>query len=158
MTGTDGPPPLAPGERVLARLLDTTASPVVVTTAALYRDAGDHSWRRLGWAEVARVGWDRRRGVLRLDALNGDAACQVTLDPVACPPLVALARERFGATLLTSALLSLPCGRTVALTARRAPGERDVTWVAHLDDGADDPDLRRQLVDAIHHLRADLGI
>jgi hypothetical protein len=145
---------------VLARLLDATATTVVATTAAIYRDDGGHVWRRLGWVDVARIDWDRRQGVLRLDDLTSDAACQVMLDRVACPPLVALARERFGATLLTSVLVSLPGGRTVAVMARRVPGSRDVTWVVRLNHGTDpdDPALRAQIVEAIRQLRAEIGI
>jgi hypothetical protein len=156
----NGHPALAPGERVLVHLLDATAVPVVATTAAIYLDEGDHTWRRLGWVDVARVAWDPRQGLLRLHDLTGTAGCEVRLDAAACPPLVALARERFGATLLTSARVSLHEERTAVVTARRVPGSDDVTWVVRLDDGADpdDPVLRKQVVEAIRRLRAELGI
>ncbi len=162
--GTGGRPRLAPGERVLARLLDAAATPVVATTAAIYLDDGADAWRRLGWVDVTRVIWEPHRGLLRLDDLTGATACQVRLAAAVCPPLVALARERFGATLLTSALVALRGGRTAAVTARRVPGSPEVTWVVRLDHGTDhgtdhdDPDLEAQILAAIRHLRAEVGI
>jgi len=156
----NGYPPLVPAERVLARLLDATATPVVATTAAIYLDGGDHSWQRLGWVDVTRVAWEPRLGLLRLHDLTGQAACEVRLAAAGCPPLVALARERFGASLLTSTRMSLRDGRTVTVTARRVPGTREVRWIVRLDQQTDpdDPDLRAQVIAAIRQVRAEIGI
>ena len=156
--GVDAHPPLARGERVLAGALDAAGAPVVATTEAIY--LGAPAWRRLGWVELAGVSWEPGRGILRLVGSAGNEAYQVRLERSARPRLVALVKELFGASVVISAPVSLDGGRTAAVTARRVPGSREVTWMVRLHDraDADDPDVRRRVAATIRHLRAETGL
>lgn len=147
---------LVRGERVLMSLVDAAGAPVVATTQAIY--FGGSAGRRLGWVDLAGVRWDPGRGVLRLVGLT--EAFQVTLNGAARPRLVALVRERLGASVLVSAPVPLEDGRRAAVTARRVPGSGEVTWVVRLRDraDADDPDVRDRVAAAIRHLRSETGL
>jgi hypothetical protein len=151
-------PALVPGERVLAGLVDAAGAPVVATTRAIYLGGGSPAWRRLGWADLVRADWEPRRAVLHLVGRSAGEAYEVRL--AGRPRLVALARERLQASLLISAPLPLDGGRMAAVTARRDPGSREVTWMVRLPGAtdADDPDVCRRMAAAIRQLRAELGL
>jgi hypothetical protein len=75
------------------------------------------------------------------------------------PPLVEMASERIGATIVASAPVLFRgrvCGQ---LTARRRPGDDQVRWVFALWDPAasGDPALRTRVSGAIAALEAELG-
>ena len=153
-------PPLARGERVLAGLVDAAGAPVVATTVAIYLGGRRDAWRRLGWVELASVSWQPRPGVLHLVGLAGPEAYQVRLAGTARPRLVALALEQFAASVLISVPVWLDGGRTAAVTARRVPGSREVTWVVRLRDRADaeDPEVHGRVAAAIRQIRAETGL
>jgi hypothetical protein len=151
-------PALVSGERVLAGLVDVAGAPVVATTHAIYLGDGLPAWHRLGWAELVRADWDPRRAVLCLVGRSAGETYEIRL--AGHPRLVALARERLAASLLISAPLALGDGRTAAVTARRDPGSREVTWLVRLPGAADaeDPEVRRRADATIRHLSAELGL
>jgi hypothetical protein len=151
-------PALVHGERVLAGLVDAAGAPVVATTHAIYLGGGLPAWRRLGWVDLVGANWEPRRAVLHLVGRSAGETYEVRL--TGRPRLVALARERFQASFLISAPLPLDGGRIAAVTARRDPGSREVTWMVRLPDAtdADDPDVRKRVAATIRHLRAELGL
>ena len=190
-------PPTDYGERTLVRERDVIGHPIVATTHALYHypgpdmapgrhfhgkvhpHAGAHpiplGWRRLGWEEIAKVGWDSVRHVLTVTGLPGRRAvaalgpeAAIDLYLVRRSQLVDLARDRVAATLVVSRRIPVADGGTVLVTARRRPGSAVVTWVVFNGDGsrangsgpngADPYLVRAQVQEAIRSLRAELHI
>jgi hypothetical protein len=148
---------VADGERVIAWGSDGLGQPVVVSTVALYVPgrSGDHE--RLPFETVASAVWADptleltlvgRRGVRHLVRLD---------EPGEVPPVV---RERVMASIALSEHIDFADGGGARITARRVPGEEQVTWNVVFDSGLDaaDPGLRGQANAAIAQLKASTGL
>jgi hypothetical protein len=154
---------LAAGERVLAAVRCADGTPVVATERALYHRDGPAvggGWRRLGWEQVGRVDWDRRRRTLVLTGAVPEVPRRTVLRLPGSTVLVGLARERVGWTTLARVRVRLGERDGAQVTVRRRPGTGELSWVVALDPGADrdDPRLSADVSAAIAGLRAELGL
>jgi len=156
------------GERVLAvdKGLDGECA-LVATDRALYHrfDRGGSpagAWSRLGWEEIARVGWDADAGRLIITgAVPAGAVPPRTVVPLrqrgTVPELV---MERVTHTRLGQWQLLAGGTRRAVIEARRRPGTGELLWsVTCAGDGHGhaDPDIRARAERAIARLSAELG-
>ena len=155
--------PIGPGERVLTLDQAPAGALVAATAAAVYvggRCGPRRAWRRLGWEEVTRAGWDERSCALILTGAGpgGMWREQLVLDREST--LVDLARERVRATLLASAVVRQGDRACALVLARRQPGSGKVIWVTLVNgaDGVRDQAIRARAAAAIADLRARTGI
>jgi hypothetical protein len=151
---------IGPGERVLILDRDRSGSLVAATAAGLYAGGQGHTWCRLGWEDVIRVGWDDRRGVLALTGAGPGGIWRKELALNRHSPLVELARERVSATLLARATVRHGDQVCALVMARRQPGSGKVIWLTLLNAAGD---ISNQIIQAeaaavIADLRAHTGI
>lgn len=150
--------PLQPGERLLAVALAVGGGLAVATDRALYHQRG-RSWAWLGWEQVDQARWDDQRQALALTGLPPAVAAH-TLLRLACPwDLPAVASERVSWARLVDQRVRLNGRAGARVIARRAPGQRSVTWLVILDHALDpaDPAIRTVVESALTDLRAVTG-
>jgi hypothetical protein len=150
--------PLQPAERLLAVARAVGGGLAVATDRALYHQDG-RSWARLGWEQVDRARWDGQRQALALTGLPPAVAAH-TLLRLDCPwDLPAVASERVAWARLVDQRVGLNGRAGARVIARRAPGQRSVTWLVILDHGLDpaDPTVRAAVQSALTNLRAVTG-
>ncbi|CAM3721991.1 hypothetical protein [Nocardiopsis rhodophaea] len=141
------------GERVLAHA-EAAEGTLVATTRALHLPDGHAA----PWETIDRARW-------------GESGFRFTEEGVgqrvytiAHPGRLAeTVQERVTATIVVSNRYSLtgdPGGPGFTLVARRPPGESDITWRVHLDEGVhpDDPRLNEVVPRALAALRAQTGV
>ena len=157
------------GERVLSA--DTGPDggrALVATDRALYHrscreaEAEAAGWARLGWEEVAEVGWDAAAGQLIVIGVAGPARVVVPLRRRGSVP--ELAAERVTHTRLGRWQLRVGGTQRAVIEARRRPGTGELVWSVTCDghsvgngDGSGDQELRARADRAIARLSADLG-
>lgn len=164
------------GERVQAADMSPDGEwAVVATDRALYlrpgRGAQADGWSRLGWEEVAEVGWDAAAGQLIVTGLAGLAGAGPRARParVVVPlrrrgSIPELALERVTHTRLGRWQLRVDGARRAVLEARRRPGAGELVWSVTCDghgvgfrDGPVDQALRARADRAIARLSAEFG-
>lgn len=154
-------PELGPGERVLVRSTTTGGGDCAATNRALHCHAATvPAWSRIGWEEVAAVGWSRPDGLLRLVLWpTGPAETQIVLQLPARSRLADFAAEQVLTSQLATRTVRLRAGCDATICAVRVPGEDQVTWKVRLDAGADpaDPAITRAVDAALCSLRAQFG-
>jgi hypothetical protein len=162
-TATAAVPPLARGERILLTERDIGGGWVVATTDAIHCLGGPEAggiWQRLGWAQTGRVDWDPQRRLLHLRGVVPGAPANLVISPTRGSALVALCRERVGATILACCRVTLTDGAAALVQARRQPGSAAPVWVVLISgEPAGDPDGDPggpQLAAAIRQLRIEL--
>jgi len=155
------------GERVLSVGRNRSGSCVLVATdRALYHRVGDGGWSRLGWEQIARVGWDAAAGQLVVTGLAG-AAPPRTVVPLhrrgTIPELVAdrVTHTRLGRWHLRVDLASGT--HHVLAEARRRPGTGELVWVvvASANGSGTGPgprDIGAHIERAIARLGAEFGV
>lgn len=150
--------PLRPGERLLAAARGADGELAVATDRALYHQDGP-SWARLGWEQVDQVRWDEQRHVMTLTGLAAPAPARTLLRLASPWDLPAVASERATWARLVDQRVWLNDRAGARMVARRAPGERSITWLVILDHGLDpaDPAVRTALESALADLRAVTG-
>jgi hypothetical protein len=152
--------PIEPGERVLTFDRAPTGALVAATAAAVYvggQCGPRRAWRRLGWEEVTRAGWDDRRRALVLTGPGPGGMWREELLLDRQSTLVDLARERVSATLLASAVVRQGDQICALVMARLRPGSGKVIWVT-LVNGAGDQVIRARAAAVIADLQAQMGI
>ena len=117
--------------------------------------------RMIGWQFISKAIW--RDGVLSvIEATVVDDLLIVDQDPVSVtlsvprdlPPVV---NKRITTNVVRSVLTQVT-GGSARLVARRVPGQDGVRCWARLEDGAvDSPMVRRELVELLERLRAELA-
>ena len=166
------------GERVLASDRHSDGGYVVIATdRALYHrvlrgGARADGWARLGWEQIARVGWDATTGQLIItSAVLADA---VLADPVlagAGPARIAVplrqrgiipevAMEHVTHTRLGRWQLLAGGARCAVIEARRRPATGELLWsVTYSGNGRGPagPDLRARAERAVARLSAEFG-
>ena len=171
---------LEKGERVLSADRGPDGEPALVATdRALYHrdpcDGRDGGWSRLGWEEVARVGWDAAAGQLIVFGVAGPGRLAPGAAPNATAPRFAvplrrrgsvpeLALERVTHTRLGQWELRSAGRRRAVIEARRRPGTGELLWSVTCDgggagdgDGPGDQVAHAQVERAIAQLSAEFG-
>jgi hypothetical protein len=126
---------------------------LVATDRALYYRAGGDGWSRLGWEEVARVGWDAAAGRLLVTGLSGGAPSRIAVPLRRRGTVLELAAERVSHSRLGRWDLLVAGTRRVLVEARRRPATGELLWVV-LSGDCDAGSIQG----AIRRLGADLGI
>jgi hypothetical protein len=151
-------PALVPGERLLSVEADGQGRPVAATDRGIYHhDEG--GWRRLGWEQVSRVGWDGPRSALLLWGLTPNVPQRTQVVLRRGSRLVALARERVAWCTLPVPPTRLD-GVGTLLAVRRQPGADGLVWLVAFDVGldGDNQDTSLRLASALHRVRVQAGI
>ena len=148
---------------------------LVATDRALYyrpgRETQAAGWSRLGWEEVAEVGWDAAAGQLIVIGAAGPAGAGPGSRParVLVPlrrrgSVPELALERVTHTRLGRWQLRVGGTRRAVIEARRRPGTGELVWSVTCDghavgdgDGTVDQALRARADRAIARLSAEFG-
>jgi hypothetical protein len=152
-------PELVTGERILIRDALVDGGECQASAHALHVRPASSAWRRIGWEEVAAVGWSRPDQSLRLQLWYGEGAAQVVLPLPARSRLADFAAERVVAGQLAVRRVSLGAGRDAIICAVRAPGADCVTWKVRYGPGCDpdDPAISAAADLAVSSLRAQFG-
>jgi hypothetical protein len=176
------------GERVQAADVSPDGEwALVATDRALYhrpgRGAPAGGWSRLGWEEVADVGWDAAAGQLIVIGVAGQAGAAPGTEAGAAPGAAAcaevprvvvplrrrgsvpeLALERVAHTRLGRWQLVIGGTRRAVIEARRRPATGELVWSVTCDgrgvgygDGPAGQDLRARADRAIARLSAEFG-
>jgi hypothetical protein len=146
------------GERVLsaARGRDGECALVATDRALYHREpcgGQDGGWSRLGWEQVARVGWDASAGQL---IVIGAAHVVVPLRQRGA--MLELALERVAHTRLGQWRLLVDGRRRAVIEARRRPATGELLWCVTADGhGPVEPDVRARAERAIARLSAEFG-
>jgi hypothetical protein len=125
---------------------------LAATDRALYHRASGDGWSRLGWEEIARVGWDAAAGRLLVIALSGGAPSRIVVPLRRRGTVPELVTERVTHSRLGRWELLVAGTRRVLVEARRRPGTGELLWVVLSGDCSGD--VKR----AIARLGADLGV
>lgn len=151
-------PALAPGERLLVVEADGRGGSVAATDRGIYQDDGG-GWRRLGWEQVRRVGWDSRRSALLLWGLTPDVPQRTEVVLRRGSRLVALTRERVAWCTLPVVPTRLD-GVGTLLAVRRRPGADGLVWLVAFDAGVDGDDRETsvRMASALRRVRVAAGI
>ena len=157
-------PELVPGERVLVRADTAGGGQCAATNRALHCRAAPAgpavAWSRIGWEDIAAVGWSRPDGLMRLSLWPaGQAETQIVLQLPARSRLADFAAEQVLTSRLATRTVRLTAGCDATICAVRVPGEDGMTWKVRVDSGADptDPAIRRAVDAALRSLRAQFG-
>lgn len=162
------------GERVQAADMGPDGEwTLVATDRALYhrpcRGTQADGWSRLGWEEVAEVGWDAVAGQLIVIRVAGPAGAAPAAGPHAPPARVVvplrrrgsvpeLAVERVTHTRLGRWQLVVGGTRRAVIEARRRPATGELVWSVTLDgNGSGDLEVRARADRAIARLSAEFG-
>jgi hypothetical protein len=156
------------GERVLAADRDSGGQyAVVATDRALYHradcfGAGADGWARLGWEQIARVGWAAAAGQLILTgaASVGAAPARIVVPLRQRGMIPELAMERVTHTRLGRWHLVVGGTSRAVIEARRRPATGELLWwVTYGGNGLDPagPDVRARAEQAVARLRAEFG-
>jgi hypothetical protein len=155
------------GERVLSVSQDRDGEcTLVATDRALYHrvvpDGSDaDGWSRLGWEQIARIGWDAVNCQLVVIGLAGAAPAR-TLVPLRNRGSVPeLAQERVTHTKLGQWQLQIAGTGRVLIEARRQPVTGELLWFVIPDatgDGSGDIDVQAHVERAIARLCAEFGV
>jgi hypothetical protein len=167
---------LEAGERVQSADMSPDGEwALVATDRALYyrpgRETQADGWSRLGWEEVAEVGWDAAAGQLIVIGVAGLAGAGARARParVVVPlrrrgSVPELALERVTHTRLGRWQLRVGGARRAVIEARRRPGTGELVWSVTCDghgvgvgDGPVDQALRARADRAIARLSAEFG-
>ena len=123
---------------------------LVATDRGLYYRAGGDGWSRLGWEEIARVGWDAEAGRL---VVIGPAPSRIVVPLRRRGAVPELVSERVSHSRLGRWDLLVAGTRRVLVEARRRPATGELLWVVLAGD-CDAGEVRG----AIARLGADLGL
>lgn len=159
------------GERVLAvgRAPDDGYALVATHRALYHRDQADAGgWSRLGWEQIARVGWDTAGGQLVIVGLSGIAPPRTVVPLRDRGTIPELAQDRVTHSRLGRWHVLVAGTHRVLVEARRRPVTGETLWVVISDangrdhgsgdgPGEDSGDVERHVERAIARLRADLG-
>jgi hypothetical protein len=161
------------GERVLSvsRHADGGCA-LVATDRALYHRPGADGWTRLGWEQIARVGWDAAAGRLVIIGLPGVAPPRTVVPLHRRGSVPELAADRVTHTKLGRWHLLVAGTHRVLVEARRRPATGELLWVvvSGPDGGPDgdtgvgpgsgsgDDGIGRHVERAIARLGADVGL
>lgn len=151
------------GERVLAVGRDPAGGYALIATdrALHHQDLAGDGWSRLGWEQMARVGWDAAGGQLVIVGMSGIAPPRTVIplrDRRTVPELV---QEQITHTRLGRWYVPIAGTHRVLIEARLRPGTGEPLWFVAADaDGHDHDsgDVGRQVERAIARLCADLGL
>lgn len=154
---------LAPDERPLVAVGDSTDAAVVATNAAMHRlgpPEGSGDWSRWGWEQIARIEWDDSTAAMTLIGQAPLLPDRVVLILPAPGPLVDVSRERVAWTTQLATRVGLPSGGTVRVVVRRHPTTDGLDRFVYPDatvagDGARG---RAELADVLAALRVDTGL
>ena len=125
---------------------------LVATDHALYHRAGGGGWSRLGWEEIARVGWDAAGGRLVVVGLADVRPSRIVVPLRRRGAVPELVMERVTHSRLGRWELLVAGTRRVLVEARRRPASGELLWVVLA--GEYSADVER----AITRLGADLGV
>jgi hypothetical protein len=141
---------------------------LVATDRALYHRALPHradadGWSRLGWEQIARVGWDAAGSQLVIVGLSGVAPPRAVVPLHDRGTVPELAQERVTHTKLGRWSLLVAGTHRVLVEARRRPVTGELLWVVISDanghgPGSGDLDITAHIERAIARLDADLGV
>ena len=157
------------GERVLSvsRHADGGCA-LVATDRALYHRPGADGWTRLGWEQIARVGWDPAAGRLVIIGLPGVAPPRTVVPLYRRGSVPELAADRVTHTKLGRWHLLVAGTHRVLVEARRRPATGELLWVvvsgpdgvagAGSGSGDGDDGIGRHVERAIARLGADVGL
>jgi hypothetical protein len=126
---------------------------LVATDRGLYYRADGDGWSRLGWEEIARVGWDAAAGRLLVIPLSGVAPPRIVVPLRRRGTVPELVTERMTHSRLGRWDLPVAGTRRVLVEARRRPASGELLWVV-LAGECDAGELDR----AVARLGADLGV
>lgn len=157
------------GERVLALGQACGGGcALVATDRALYHrgaarqaDAGD--WSRLGWEQIARVGWDPSGGLLIVAGVATVAPSRTAIPLRRRGAIPEVAQERVAHTRLGRWLVPVGGTQRVLFEVRRRPVTGELLWCAVAGGGERgrgpvDVDLGARVDRAAARLCADLGL
>ena len=143
------------GERLLAWGVCDDGALVVAADGSLVLPEPGGGMRAVRWESVAQASWqDERLEVV--ESGGGGRGRRTTVlevrEPGALPEAL---RERVTATIVVSEHVDLVGEQGARITARRAPGGADLTWVVTFDAGLDarDPALREAADAAVARLK-----
>jgi hypothetical protein len=159
------PPELGEHERVLIRESAPDGAERIGTRQALYvypHDSVDPTWRRIGWPEVASVGWSRdtRTITLRTWPQQAEPAGRdLALSVKQRSRLPEFAAERVTSCRVVSRRVRISDECTATISAHRDPEHGRVSWTVLLDRERDpeDPALGPAIDDALVGLRSQFG-
>ena len=157
------------GERVLSLgQAGDGGCALVATDRALYHrgaahPAGAGDWSRLGWEQVARVGWDPAAGLLIVTGVATLAPARTAIPLRRRGAIPEVARERVTHTRLGRWLVPAGGTQRVLIEVRRRPVTGELLWCAvpgggEAGRGPADADLAARLDRAAARLYADLGL
>jgi hypothetical protein len=151
---------LTPGERVLASAATAGGAHVVATDRALFLPLRD-GYRRVGWEEVDKAGWDDEQRLLWLveTAPLGSRPRQFGEHLEAPGSLIDVVRERVNAAVVVSQQVPVVGERGVRVVGRRTPGSDRLTWTVAVDPGVDvsRPEIHAAVEAAVAHVREQVG-
>lgn len=151
------------GEHRLLTDQTTEGGACEATEQALYyrRSVTGLDATRVGWHDIAAVGWVPATGTLTLSRWQPDAAgtAEIRLTLPLRSRLPAMAAERVTATQLFSRRVAIGAAGQATVSAVRAPGSSQTRWLVHLHDRTDPnhPATRHAIDAAVHELRLALG-
>src|SRR5260370_13246901 len=151
----------ARGERALMVGRDPDGGcALVATDRALHHRTGSDGWSRLGWEQIARVGWEDSSGRLVVTGLAGAAPPRTIVPLRHRGTWPELAEERITHSRLNCQHVMLDRQRPVLIEVRRRPVTGELRWalVSGRDLDPGDQDLRNQIERAVTQLCADLGV
>lgn len=143
---------------------------LVATDRALYHRTGADGWTRLGWEQIARVGWDAAAGRLVIIGLPGVAPPRTVVPLYRRGSVPELAADRVTHTKLGRWHLLVAGTHRVLVEARRRPATGELLWVvisgpgsgdgtgSGSGDGDGDGDIGRHVERAVARLGADFGL
>jgi hypothetical protein len=155
------------GERVLSLgQAGDGGCALVATDRALYHrgaadPAGPGEWSRLGWEQVARVGWDPAAGLLIVTGVATLAPFRTAIPLRRRGAIAEVARERVAHTRLGRWLVPAGGTQRVLIEVRRRPVTGELLWCAvpgGSEAGPAGADLAARLDRAAARLCADLGL
>ena len=155
------------GERVLSVSRHPNGGcALVASDRALYHRACADGWTRLGWEQIARVGWDAAAGRLVIIGLPGVAPPRTVVPLYRRGSVPELAADRVTHTKLGRWHLLVAGTHRVLVEARRRPATGELLWVvvsgpyadAGVGSGDSDDDIGRHVERAIARLGADVGL